>query len=402
MNEAAHNAGDAPPLRKLPRNVLLLSCTSLLNDIASEMLFPLLPMFLINVLGGTKAQLGLIDGFAESISSLLKLWSGGRSDAAGKRKGFVLFGYSLAAIARPLIGLTWAPWQLFALRTLDRVGKGIRTAPRDALIADSTEPDMHGQAFGFHRAMDHLGAAIGPLLAFVFLLIWPGQLRTLFLLAIVPAIPIIFIVVFSLHEPATHREVKAPFRPGMFPFSANFRLYLVSLVVFTLGNSSDSFLLVRAEELGVPTAWLPILWGTFHIAKSGGNVIAGRWVNRLGARPMIWLGWFVYAAVYLAFGLATAAWHVWALFFIYAVFYSLTEPAEKTLVAAIVGPERKGLAFGWFNLTIGIGALPASALFGWIYEHYGALPAFGIGAGLAFVAAILLAGVRNESPPSSS
>jgi len=386
----------------LPRNVLLLGVTSLLNDVASEMLFPLLPTFMISVLKGTKEQLGLLDGLADTASSLLKLWSGAASDAAGRRKGFVVFGYAVAAIARPLMAIAAAPWHLIALRTLDRVGKGVRTAPRDALIAESTPQASHGRAFGFHRAMDHLGAAIGPLLSFTFLWFWPTQLRLLFALALLPAIPILFIVVIGLREEP--RPTGGPKAGGfvfsLAPFDARFRLYLLALLLFTLGNSSDSFLLVRAQELGVRPVWLPILWAVFHFAKSGLTQAAGPWIDRLGPRPLIWAGWSIYAATYLAFGLATAAWHAWALFLVYAIYYALAEPAEKALVAGLVPADRRGLAFGWFNLVIGVAALPASVVFGSVYQRVGPLAAFGMGAGLALAAAMLLAGVPAASKSS--
>jgi MFS family permease len=180
------------------------------------------------------------------------------------------------------------------------------------------------------------------------------------------------------------------------PFDRRFRLYLAALALFTLGNSSDSFLLVRAEELGVPVVWLPVLWGVFHFAKSYGSHLAGPWIDRLGPRPVIWAGWLIYAAVYLAFAFATQAWHAWTLFLVYAIYYSLAEPAEKTLVAGLIGRERRGLAYGWFNLTIGIFALPASLAFGFLYQQYGPLAPFGLGAGLALAAAAMLIGVRER------
>jgi MFS family permease len=366
-----------------------------LNDVASEMIFPLLPTFLIGVLGGTKVHLGLIDGIGETASSLLKLWAGAHSDAIGRRKAFVLFGYGVSAVARPLIGLALAPWHVLALRTLDRVGKGVRTSPRDVLIAESTEEGNRGRAFGFNRAMDHLGAAIGPLIAFGFLWLWPGQLRLLIALALVPAIPILILLFFGLREAPRpkQRAAEKRFVPSLAPLDARFRLYLAALLIFTLGNSSDSFLLVRAAELGVPTTWLPVLWSLFHVVKSGGSQLAGSWIDRLRPRRVIWAGWLIYAATYMAFAFATAAWHAWALFFVYAIYYALAEPAEKTLVADLVGPQHRGLAYGWFNLTIGISALPASLLFGVVYEQYGALAAFGMGAALALIASTVLVGV---------
>jgi MFS family permease len=387
---------DRPPVASLPRNVKVLGAASLLNDIASEMIFPLLPGFLLTVLGGNRFYLGVIEGAADSVASLLKLWSGGKSDQSGRRKGLVLFGYSLAAVTRPLIGLVVAPWQLLLIRFGDRVGKGIRTSPRDALIADSTGESMRGRAFGFHRAMDHLGAAIGPLLAAGFLWLWPDGIRTLFLLTIVPGLLVVVMLAFLLREKPATAPPQERLQLSLKPFDGNYRRYLLALVIFTLGNSSDAFLLVRAAELGVPTYSLPLLWCLFHIVKSTSNLWLGRAVDRFSPRPFILVGWVVYALVYVAFGLATTAWEAWALFLIYALFYGLTEPAEKSLVANLVGAERKGLAFGWFNFAIGIATLPSSLIFGALYQYYGPLVAFGFGAGAAFVAATVLLTVTER------
>jgi len=381
----------------LPRNVKVLGWVSFLNDVASEMIFPLLPQFLLTVLGGNRFWLGVIEGSVDSASSVVKLWSGGWSDRIGYRKGLVLFGYALAAITRPLIGIITAPWQLLAIRLADRFGKGTRNPPRDALIADSVAPEVRGRAFGFNRAMDHLGAAVGPILAAAFLMIWPGQYRPLFLLAIIPGLLVVLLLALGLREP----DKKAPAEPKMGwtlkPFGKGFRTYLLALVVFTLGNSSDAFLLVRAGELGVATVMLPILWCVFHVLKSGGSMIAGRAVDRIGSRPMILLGWALYAGIYLGFAIASTQWHIWLLFASYALFYAFTEPAEKTLVANLVGREQRGLAYGWFNAAVGIGTLPASLLFGWLYQTFGALTAFGVGAALAILAGLMLLGVRAET-----
>jgi MFS family permease len=395
MNQAS-SVPAVPPPQRLPRNVKVLGGASLLNDIASEMIFPLLPNFLLTVLLGNRFYLGVIEGAADSVASFVKLWSGGRSDQAGRRKGFVVFGYSLAAIARPLIGVIVAPWQLFVLRVGDRIGKGVRTSPRDALIDDSTDPSIRGRAFGFHRAMDHLGAAIGPLLAAGLLWLLPDQLRTLFLVTLLPGLLVILLLVLGLREPHATKQPQERLRLTLKPFGRNFRLYLLALVVFTLGNSSDAFLLVRAGELGVPAVLLPLLWCAFHVVKSSSNLLLGRAVDQFGPRPFIFLGWLVYAGVYLAFALATTAWQAWAVFLAYAVFYGLTEPAEKTLVANLAGSEHKGLAYGWYNFAIRIATLPSSLIFGALYQVYGALVAFSWGAVLAVVAVVLLASVRDS------
>jgi MFS family permease len=379
----------------LTPNVRVLGWASFLNDVASEMIFPLVPKFLESVLRSSNvAYLGLIEGLADSISSLLKLWSGSWSDRVGSRKGFIVIGYLLAAIARPLSGVVQVPWHLLATRATDRIGKGIRSAPRDALTVDSTDSKNLGWAFGFQRAMDHLGAVVGPGLASLLLWLWTDDLRWIFLSTIVPGALVVALVTLGLKE----QPIKSQARPApslsLKPFGANFRVYLLAMLLFTLGNSSDSFLLVRANQLGVHEVWLPILWLVLHIVKSSGSVAAGGLVNRLGTRPMILFGWLIYALVYLGFGLATSAWQIWALFCIYGVYYAVTEPVEKVFVAHLAGPERKGLAYGWFNFSVGIGALPASLIFGLLYNQLGALVAFGFGAALALLAAIVLSFVR--------
>ncbi len=381
----------------LPPNVKVLGWVSFLNDVASEMIVPLLPKFLMTILGGSVFFLGIIEGTADSVSSIVKLWSGGWSDRIGSRKGLVLFGYALAAVTRPLIGIITAPWQLLPIRLADRIGKGTRNSPRDALIADSVVPEIRGRAFGFNRAMDHLGAAVGPILAAVFLFFFPNQYSTLFLLTVIPGLSVVLLLALGLRETTRQTAIVPTTAWTLTPFGTGFRRYLMALVVFTLGNSSDAFLLVRASDLGVPTAMLPILWFAFHVLKSGGNMIAGRVVDRVGSRPMILGGWLLYAGIYLGFALASTQWHIWLLFSGYAMFYAITEPAEKTLVANLVGANNRGLAYGWFNAAVGIGTLPASLLFGWLYQTFGALVAFGAGAAFAFLAGVMLLSVRMES-----
>ena len=381
---------------RLPANVRLLGLASLVNDIAGEMIFPLIPAFLIGVLGAGQEALGVVEGVADTTASLVKLWAGGLSDRAGKRKIFVTLGYAMAALSRPLMGLATMPWQVLVVRGADRFGKGIRSAPRDAMVADSTDPAIRGRAFGFTRAMDHLGAAVGPALAFGFLWLWPGQLRALFLLAAIPGVVVVALVAIGLRErPITTRAGKE-LRWTLAPFDRGYRVYLVALVVFTLGNSSDAFLLARMRELGISDTFIPLVWGTFHIVKSGGSLLAGRAVDRLGPRPLIFVGWIIYAAIYLAFSQATTAAAGCVFFLVYGVFYALTEPAERTLVASLVGPDRLGLAYGWFNLAIGVAALPANLLFGWLYQEHGAAAAFSWSAALALAAVVILAAVGGR------
>jgi MFS family permease len=382
---------------RLPRNVRLLGVTSLLNDIASEMVFPLLPVFVEQVLKSGKSTLGVMEGVADATASLLKLFSGSWSDRAGSRKGFVIAGYGLAIFARPLVALATAPWHVVASRTADRAGKGIRTAPRDALIADSTPPAMRGRAFGFHRAMDHLGAAIGPLLAWGFLEVWPTHLRTLFALSLIPGLVILPILMFGLREKRVEAETQKPrFTLSLRPLDKRFRLYLAALAVFTLGNSTDALLLARARDLGLAVSLVPVLWMVFHICKSVGNVYGGRAVDRVGSRPVLFAGWLWYAAIYAGFAIAADVWAVWALFPLYAVYYALSEPAEKALAVELAGDAGKGLAFGWFNFAIGVTTLPASVLGGMLYDVYGAGAAFGAGAVLALAAWAILAMVPRR------
>lgn len=380
----------------LPKTVKLLGWASLLNDAASEAVFPLLPQFLTKVLGATAAQLGWIEGLADSTASLVKLWSGAWSDRLQQRKRFIVFGYALPALLRPLLAFATAPWHVFAVRILDRLGKGLRTSPRDALIADATSSDNRGRAFGFHRAMDHAGAALGPLLAAAFLCFQPGQLRWLFGLALIPGLLAYLVLAVGLRDQAPRAPAEGGFRLSLRPFSRPFKVLLVALLVFALANASDAFLLLRAGELGVSTFMLPILWLAFHIVKSVGNLVAGRAVDVLGPRYLLLVGWLLYAAVYAAFGWATTAWHAWALFLLYGLFYALAEPAEKTLVAGMAPPEAAGLGFGWFHFATGLAALPASVLFGLWYETAGPRAAFVWGAALALLAAgILLIALRR-------
>ncbi|MBX9790930.1 MAG: MFS transporter [Pirellulales bacterium] len=396
---------------RLPRNVRVLGLASLINDVASEMVYPLLPRFFAEVLGGNARLLGLMEGLAETAASLLKLGSGAWSDRLRRRKTWVVVGYVLAAVARPLGGLATWPSQLMAVRVVDRIGKGIRGAPRDALVVDSVAPERRGRAFGFQRAMDHLGAAIGPLLAVFFLWQWPDALRPLFLLTAVPGVILVALVTIGLSEPARRQlpqtespqpRGKVPAGSGATQLGNSFMLYLAAVVLFTLANASDTFLLLRAGEIGINAWRIPLLWCLFHVAKSAGSLAIGPAVDRYGGRVPVIAGWLIYAAVYLAFAGASTSWHVWLLFFCYAVFYALTEPAERALVAQFAPADRRGLAFGWFHLATGIANLPANVLFGVLYTAYGPLVAFGVSATFALAAACLLSLVRIPAAASQS
>jgi MFS family permease len=385
----------------LPRTVRALALVSFLTDLSSEIIYPLLPLFLTTTLGASARMVGVIEGAAESTASLLKLASGWWSDRLGRRKGIVVLGYSIASLARPLVALAQTGGQVLAIRVTDRVGKGIRGAPRDALIADAVGPADRGRAFGLHRAADHAGAVVGPLVAFA-LLHWAGVgLRTLFLLAAVPgALAVLALVVGVREQPAVSATpssmVPRVGDPGALP--RRFWAYLAVLVIFTLGNSTDAFLLLRASQLGVETAALPLLWAMLHVVKSATSTPAGALSDRIGRTPLIVAGWMLYAAVYLALAHASASWHAWVLFAAYGIFFGLTEGVEKALVADLVPQARRGLGFGWYNLAIGLGALPASVLFGTIWDRAGSAAAFTFGAAASALAAAGLLLVMRGVP----
>jgi MFS family permease len=399
--------------RILRGNVLWLSVVSLLNDTASEMIYPLLPSFLLTTLGATPAFLGVIEGVAESTASLLKLATGWVSDRARRRKPFVFWGYTVATVARPLIAIATAPWHILAIRFADRMGKGARSAPRDALLAASIEPEFRGRAFGLHQAADHAGAVLGPLLAALLLYLLPGRFRLVFALAVLPGIVSLFVIAFRVQE---HAAPAAPAAPTTAPAAARaprrnifeaFRdpvllRYLFVLMIFTLGNATDAFLLLRARDLGVALAALPLLWCVHNVSKMVFNVIGGGLSDRFGPRRAIIAGWLFYAATYAGFAYATSQWQIWGLFLFYGLFYGLTEAPEKALVTSLAPADRRGSAFGAYHFSIGIAALPASVIFGVLWTRYGAFTAFITGAALALAAAIALPfALRGVSPDSS-
>jgi MFS family permease len=389
--------------RRLGPNVIALAGVSLATDVSSEMTYPLLPLFLTTVLGASATTLGGIEGAAESTAALIKLVSGWLSDRAHRRKPLVLAGYLLASATRPLIGLAQSAMQVLAIRLTDRVGKGIRTSPRDALIASSVDAGIRGRAFGFHRAADNLGAVIGPLIAFALLRYGHGiDLRRVFLLTAIPAAVAVLLLAFGVHEspagpggaaaevprPDSSAAPEAVLRGRL---GSRYWAFLAILFVFTLGNSSDAFLLLQAARLGVGAALLPILWAALNLVKALSNTPGGALSDRFGRRPLLIAGWLVYGVVYLLFGQAHETWHVWVLFAVYGLYFGLTEGVEKALVADFVPAERRGAAFGWYNLAIGAGALPASLLFGLIADRAGISAAFTLGALLALAAAVGIA-----------
>jgi MFS family permease len=389
---------DKPPL---PVTVVLLGLTSLFTDIGTEMIFPLLPVFLTEVLRAGPAYLGLVEGAADTVSSLLKLASGVIADRTEKRKPLVLFGYGLASAVRPFVALATRPWHVLAVRVTDRVGKGIRSSPRDALIADAAG-ERAGRAFGFHQAMDNAGAVVGPLLATG--LIAAGlSMRGVFWVAVVPG-AIATALVASVPEgprKAAAAPKETPFRgsgPETTPaararasvLTPTLTTYLGILALFSLGNSSDAFLLLRARSLGLPTAQVPVLWAVLNLSKVVWAYLGGDLADRVPRARLIAAGWAVYALVYLGLGRATQVAHVWGLFVVYGVFYGLTEPVEKALVKDLVPSDRRGRAYGAYNFVVGVTALPAGLLMGAIWKGWGPTVALELGAALAGVAGVLL------------
>ncbi|WP_373061570.1 MFS transporter [Gemmatimonas sp.] len=384
------------------RNVLALAAVSFLTDASSEIIAPLLPLFLVGTLGATVSMVGLIEGGAEAVASLLKLASGWWSDRLSRRKPLIVAGYTIASLVRPLVAIAQSASQVLAIRLVDRVGKGIRGAPRDALLAASTPVEFRGRAFGFHRAADHAGAVVGPLIALA-CLHWLGMpVRHVFWVAAIPgALAVMVAIAFVREERGGATPAPGASAPiasanvvsGTEPSTAlprSFWLAMVPILVFTLGNSTDAFLLLRASQLGVPTALIPLVWVLLHLVKSASSTPAGALSDRVGRRPLIVAGWGLYAAVYAGFSLATDPWHAWALFGVYGVVFGLTEGAEKALVADLVAAPRRGTAFGWYQATVGVAALPASIVFGVVWDTYGSPTAFGMGAALAVVAAVVM------------
>lgn len=376
--------------RTLGRNVYALAAVSFFTDVSSEMIYPLLPVFLTTVLGASAGFIGAIEGAAESTAALLKLLSGWWSDRVRRRKPLVVAGYALASAVRPLVAIAQSATQVLVIRVTDRVGKGIRNAPRDALIADSIHASVRGRAFGLRSAADNAGALLGPLMAFAILTVWHVSLRSVFWLAAIPGVIAVIVAIVGVREVRQRErsQAKQPeLRAGM---GARFWSFLVVIFVFTLGNSTDAFLLLRARQLGVPVALAPILWALLNGVKSVSNVPGGALSDRIGRRPTLVAGWLVYALVYFLFARANQTWEAWALFAGYGIFFGLSEGTELALVADVAPPDRRGSAYGWYYLAIGVGALPASLLFGVLWDRFGSPVAFSTGAGLALAAALAL------------
>jgi MFS family permease len=392
--------------RRLPRNVLALSFVALLNDVSSDIVYPLLPAFLALSLGASPFAIGLIEGFAESVASLLKLVSGYLSDRFGTRKLPVFAGYSLSALVRPFLAFATSWPQVLAVRMTDRIGKGIRGAPRDALLVEGIPQNERGFAFGFNRAADHLGAVIGPIAGFVLLSVFAAntasptvlEYQQVFLFAAIPVFIGLLVVAFFVHErprPAdTHAE---PPKLSLKGFDGNFKRFLLVIALFTLSNSTDAFLLLRATDSGVSPVMLPLLWMTLHISKVVSSLVGGHLSDKFGRKALIMSGWLVYALVYAGFAFVDSQWQAWALFIIYGTYFGMTEGVEKAFVADMVPAHRRGTAYGLYNLAFGITVFPASLLFGLTWNNFGAPTAFIASACVSILAMLLLTTVKSET-----
>ncbi|NIA07388.1 MAG: MFS transporter [Actinobacteria bacterium] len=413
---SANSARPHPKWREgIGPNVLMIGAVSLLTDASSEMIYPLLPVFLAGLvpLGSAAVYVGLMAGISETTASLLKIFSGRISDALGRRKLLVVLGYGLSTVFRPLIAVATAGWHVIAFRFADRVGKGIRTSPRDALISYSVEPEFRGRAFGLHRAMDHFGAVAGPIIAAVILLAFLGRglwihseqiptqqemqaLRWLFGLALIPGLVAMVVLMTKVREvlPAATEPTDGKSKENLSAWRRlpkKFYIFVGIASLFALGNSSDLFLLLLAKtKFGLDMMSLLGMWVALHLSKVICSFFGGSLSDRLGRRPVIVAGWLVYALVYLGLAVVGQQWQFWCLLIIYGLYYGLTEGVEKALVADLAPLEYRGSAYGVYHGAIGLAALPASLLFGVFWKVLGAPIAFGVGAGLACLAAILL------------
>jgi MFS family permease len=402
--------------RNLPTNVFALSFVAFLNDVSSDIIYPLLPAFLFLTLGASPFAIGLIEGFAESVASILKLFSGYLSDKFANRKFPVFLGYSLAAVTRPMLVFVTTWPQVLVVRMVDRVGKGIRGAPRDALIAGGVDPGSRGLAFGFNRAADHLGAAVGPVIAFILLSVLAAdpsnptarEYQQLFLFASIPVVIGLFVIGFFVHEKKKDKVAieTNPIKFSLKSFDGNFKRYLIVIALFTLSNSTDAFLLLRAQQAGIAPAVLPLLWMVMHFSKVFSSLVGGNLSDRFGRKGVIVTGWVLYALVYVGFAFVNAPWQAWALFAVYGAFFGLTEGVEKALVADMVEDEKRGTAYGLYNLAYGITVFPASLLFGFLWTGFGVETAFLVSAVISIIAALLFLGIKtkglHETPVASS
>lgn len=386
----------------LHKNVFFTGLVSLFMDISSEMVYPLVPLFLTDVLGATKTAVGIIEGIAESTASLLKVVSGWLSDRLGRRKLFMGIGYGISVISRPVIAGA-ASWpQVLTARFIDRVGKGIRTAPRDAIIADSTEGNARGKAFGLHRAMDTVGAIIGPALAAVLLGVFLFDLSLVFLLSAVPGIIAVALVVFLIKEKRRRPDefLKAP-KLSPLSFDGPFRHYIAVIVIFSLGNISEAFIILRAVDLGIQKELVPIIYLLYNAVYAATSAPLGIVADRVGIKKMVFIGLLLYCAIFVGFAGASEALHIWLLFALFGVYKGVSDGAQRAYVAELAGAEGMGTAFGIYHTAVGLMVLPASIIGGVLWDSFGPGATFVYGASLSLLSAIVFALPLGTRPRSA-
>lgn len=384
-------------------NVVFLGIVSFLTDVGSEMIYPILPLFL-NAIGVSKAFIGLVEGIAETTASILKIFSGWISDKFKKRKFLIIIGYGISAISKPLLVLATAGWHVLVLRFFDRVGKGIRTSPRDALIADSTEESQRGKAFGLHRAMDTAGAVIGPLIASLILMINAEKVRNffkavnpqeslfrfIFLLSIIPGILAVLFLIFYVRESfKSGGEKSASPLKGLAAVNHKFRPFLIIAAIFALANSSDAFLLLRAQATGIDIVHIPLIWLLFNVVYTILATPFGALSDKIGRRKVIIASYIFYSLVYLGFAKATSVYQIWGLFALYGVFYALNEGVQRAFVADLSPAETRATAMGMYHTVVGLMALPASIIAGVLWDKIGIPAPFFFGSALSALACVL-------------
>jgi len=388
-------------LRDLPVNVWVVTATSFLTDVSSEMIFNLVPLFLANVLKTGTAVIGLIDGLAETTASLIKIYSGVLSDRLGERKWITVIGYALSAFSKPFLYIADLWGWVLGVRVSDRIGKGIRTSPRDALVADSIDEKQRGLAFGLHRAGDTAGAFVGVGIAA--LIVWLTErgaadltrhtFQVAVLVSILPAVLAVIVLALGARETGIRSRSHVPVL-SMKGMDARFRFFMLVLILFTLGNSSDAFIILLGQTRGLDVLQILLMLGTFNLIYATLSGPLGALSDRIGRRRLIIGGWIAYGLVYLGFGLSRSGWQVWALYALYGIYYAATDGSSRALIADLVSPERRGTAYGLYNAAVGLTAFPASLIAGLLWQ--GAFGWKGLGASAPFLfgaALALLAGV---------
>lgn len=377
---------------KLPGTVIALGLVSFMNDLASEMVTPFIPILIATVLGAGPVILGLVEGVADAAASFLKLWAGRYSDSKhGRRKQLMVFGYGLSNLARPLLALASSWGALLLLRSLDRAGKGMRNAPRDALLADSAHSEIHGFAYGFHRAMDNAGALGGTLLAVAALSWLDWTVSEVILWSAVPGVLVLLVLIFGVREPPRLEEQQKPQAPLAWDaLSHNMRRYLWVLVLFTFARVSESFILLRGNELGMSVVQLLLLWAALNLAKSGASLLGGHMADKFGIRRLSLVSWSGYAVSFVALGMVEQGNALWACTLLYGLLTGLGEGSERALISLYADERERGTAFGWYHLAVGLSAIPAGVLFGTIWHYWNAGVAFLFAGALALLSALLL------------